>query len=358
MSQRRGAGPMGVMSKQQQQQLEADEMMELRRGPWTLEEDNLLMNYIACHGEGRWNLLARCSGLKRTGKSCRLRWLNYLKPDIKRGNLTPEEQLLILELHSKWGNRWSRIAQHLPGRTDNEIKNYWRTRVQKQARQLKVDANSTVFRDAVRCYWMPRLLEKMASTTVHQAAASAADPPPPPPLHHHLAAMAASSSSPFDTHLQHADTCGGGGGVPPNVYHHHVQVHPIDPSPSTSTSAGSTAALPPVPCFSELRWDQLQSSGELDGAAGVFDSALGSLGLDGLDLGSPAEYYSDSTLLDYLNSSCTGSAMMTMMTASGHGGGYNYCGGAMDGDHHGGSTWRADELCQAARKLGEWGGGI
>ncbi|XP_072984987.1 transcription factor MYB78-like [Typha latifolia] len=138
-----------------------DEEMELRRGPWTLEEDTLLIHYIACHGEGRWNLLARCSGLKRTGKSCRLRWLNYLKPDIKRGNLSPEEQFLILELHSKWGNRWSRIAQHLPGRTDNEIKNYWRTRVQKQARQLKIDANSSMFRDAVRCYWMPRLLEKM-----------------------------------------------------------------------------------------------------------------------------------------------------------------------------------------------------
>ncbi|KAF0918411.1 hypothetical protein E2562_023564 [Oryza meyeriana var. granulata] len=297
MSQRRAAGSLGglgaaaaVMSKQQQ---EAEEM-ELRRGPWTLEEDNLLMNYIACHGEGRWNLLARCSGLKRTGKSCRLRWLNYLKPDIKRGNLTPEEQLLILELHSKWGNRWSRIAQHLPGRTDNEIKNYWRTRVQKQARQLKVDANSTVFRDA-----------------------------------------------------HHAETCN----IPPteagNMYHHH---YPIDPSPSTSTSAGSTAAaLPPVPCFSELRWDQLQSSGELDGATGAFDSALG---IDGLDLG-PAEYYYDSTLLDYLNSSCTGSAMMTMMSG-GHGGSYNYCGGgAMDGDH-GPTTWRADELCQAAaRKLGE-----
>ncbi|WOL18477.1 hypothetical protein Cni_G27273 [Canna indica] len=137
--------------------------MELRRGPWTLEEDTLLIHYIACHGEGRWNLLARCSGLKRTGKSCRLRWLNYLKPDIKRGNLSPEEQLLILELHSKWGNRWSRIAQYLPGRTDNEIKNYWRTRVQKQARQLKIDANSASFRDAIRCYWMPRMLEKTSN---------------------------------------------------------------------------------------------------------------------------------------------------------------------------------------------------
>ncbi|KAK4409618.1 Transcription factor [Sesamum angolense] len=134
---------------------------QLRRGPWTLEEDNLLIQYITCHGEGRWNSLAKCAGLKRTGKSCRLRWLNYLKPDIKRGNLTPHEQLLILELHSKLGNRWSKIAQHLPGRTDNEIKNYWRTRVQKQARQLKVDSNSKKFLEAIRMYWMPRLLEKM-----------------------------------------------------------------------------------------------------------------------------------------------------------------------------------------------------
>ncbi|XVF84782.1 hypothetical protein PTKIN_Ptkin17bG0066300 [Pterospermum kingtungense] len=138
---------------------------ELRRGPWTLEEDTLLTHYIARHGEGRWNMLAKCAGLKRTGKSCRLRWLNYLKPDIKRGNLTPQEQLMILELHSKWGNRWSKIAQHLPGRTDNEIKNYWRTRVQKQARQLNIESNSKRFVDAVRCFWMPRLLQKVEQTS-------------------------------------------------------------------------------------------------------------------------------------------------------------------------------------------------
>uniref|UniRef100_A0A803PJ34 Uncharacterized protein n=1 Tax=Cannabis sativa TaxID=3483 RepID=A0A803PJ34_CANSA len=130
-----------------------EEEIELRRGPWTLEEDTLLIHYISLHGEGHWNLLAKRAGLKRTGKSCRLRWLNYLKPDIKRGNLTPQEQLLILELHSKWGNRWSRIAQHLPGRTDNEIKNYWRTRVQKQARQLNIESNSKKFIEAVRGFW-------------------------------------------------------------------------------------------------------------------------------------------------------------------------------------------------------------
>ncbi|KAM0902884.1 hypothetical protein ACQ4PT_019013 [Festuca glaucescens] len=147
---------------------------DLRRGPWTAQEDMLLVDYITKHGEGRWNSLARCAGLRRTGKSCRLRWLNYLRPDVRRGNITPEEQLLILELHSRWGNRWSKIAQCIPGRTDNEIKNYWRTRVQKHARQLRCDVNSDRFRDVVRRVWMPRLVERMQADA---AAGAGADVP-------------------------------------------------------------------------------------------------------------------------------------------------------------------------------------
>ncbi|CAD6203377.1 unnamed protein product [Miscanthus lutarioriparius] len=146
---------------------------ELRRGPWTVEEDLLLVNYVAAHGEGRWNSLARSAGLKRTGKSCRLRWLNYLRPDLRRGNITPQEQLLILELHSRWGNRWSKIAQHLPGRTDNEIKNYWRTRVQKHAKQLKCDVNSQQFKDVMRYLWMPRLVERIQAAAANANAAGA-----------------------------------------------------------------------------------------------------------------------------------------------------------------------------------------
>ncbi|CAA3029786.1 transcription factor MYB48-like isoform X2 [Olea europaea var. sylvestris] len=81
-------------------------------------------------------------GLKRTGKSCRLRWVNYLNPALKRGKMTPHEQRLVLQLHSKLGNRWSKIAQKLPGRTDNEIKNYWRTHMRKSAQERKKSAVS------------------------------------------------------------------------------------------------------------------------------------------------------------------------------------------------------------------------
>ncbi|KAK4798638.1 hypothetical protein SAY86_030964 [Trapa natans] len=151
-------------------------MEELRRGPWTVEEDLTLINYISLHGEGRWNSLARSADLKRTGKSCRLRWLNYLRPDVRRGNITLEEQLLILELHSRWGNRWSKIAQYLPGRTDNEIKNYWRTRVQKHAKQLKCDVNSKQFKDAMRYLWMPRLVERIQAASATSGATAAGSP--------------------------------------------------------------------------------------------------------------------------------------------------------------------------------------
>ncbi|PIA60925.1 hypothetical protein AQUCO_00300440v1 [Aquilegia coerulea] len=167
-------------------QSDVEDSLDLRRGPWTVEEDLTLINYISNHGEGRWNSLARCAGLKRTGKSCRLRWLNYLRPDVRRGNITLEEQLLILELHSRWGNRWSKIAQHLPGRTDNEIKNYWRTRVQKHAKQLKCDVNSKQFKDTMRYLWMPRLVERIQAAAATSSASGSNTTTTTTTSHHHL----------------------------------------------------------------------------------------------------------------------------------------------------------------------------
>ncbi|XP_074568385.1 transcription factor MYB30-like [Curcuma longa] len=104
----------------------------LNRGQWMPEEDKILVDYIGKHGHGNWRALPKQAGLLRCGKSCRLRWVNYLRPDIKRGNFTKEEEDTIIQLHQLLGNRWSVIATKLPGRTDNEIKNLWNTYLKKQ----------------------------------------------------------------------------------------------------------------------------------------------------------------------------------------------------------------------------------
>ena len=77
----------------------------LKRGPWTPEEDELLSSYIKKEGEGRWRTLPKRAGLLRCGKSCRLRWMNYLRPSVKRGQIAPDEEDLILRLHRLLGNR-------------------------------------------------------------------------------------------------------------------------------------------------------------------------------------------------------------------------------------------------------------
>ncbi|KAB2616380.1 transcription repressor MYB5-like [Pyrus ussuriensis x Pyrus communis] len=111
----------------------------LKRGPWTPEEDELLANYIKKEGEGRWRTLPKQAGLLRCGKSCRLRWMNYLRPSVKRGQIAPDEEDLILRLHRLLGNRWSLIAGRIPGRTDNEIKNYWNTHLSKKLISQGID---------------------------------------------------------------------------------------------------------------------------------------------------------------------------------------------------------------------------
>ncbi|KAF4382562.1 hypothetical protein F8388_015390 [Cannabis sativa] len=111
----------------------------LKKGPWTPEEDLNLINYIQKNGPGNWRNLPKNAGLQRCGKSCRLRWTNYLRPDIKRGRFSFEEEETIIQLHSVLGNKWSAIAARLPGRTDNEIKNYWNTHIRKRLLRMGID---------------------------------------------------------------------------------------------------------------------------------------------------------------------------------------------------------------------------
>ncbi|XP_059276721.1 transcription factor MYB93-like [Lycium ferocissimum] len=116
-----------------------DDDNDLKKGPWTEDEDEKLTDYINKNGHTNWTSIARKAGLKRCGKSCRLRWNNYLRPDIKRGGFSHEEEETIINLHSVLGNKWSRIAAHLPGRTDNEIKNFYNTHLRKKLLKLGID---------------------------------------------------------------------------------------------------------------------------------------------------------------------------------------------------------------------------
>ncbi|GER28014.1 Myb-related transcription factor [Striga asiatica] len=111
----------------------------VKKGPWTAEEDKKLINFIVSNGQCCWRAVPKLAGLRRCGKSCRLRWTNYLRPDLKRGLLNDAEEQLVIDLHARLGNRWSKIAARLPGRTDNEIKNHWNTHIKKKLLKMGID---------------------------------------------------------------------------------------------------------------------------------------------------------------------------------------------------------------------------
>ncbi|XP_042505658.1 transcription factor MYB20-like [Macadamia integrifolia] len=138
----------------------------LKKGPWTAEEDNKLINFILTNGQCCWRAVPKLAGLLRCGKSCRLRWTNYLRPDLKRGLLSESEEKMVIDLHASLGNRWSKIASHLPGRTDNEIKNHWNTHIKKKLKKMGID---------------PVTHQPILTSTDQEVLPTSPPPPPPPP---------------------------------------------------------------------------------------------------------------------------------------------------------------------------------
>ncbi|XP_010532312.1 PREDICTED: myb-related protein 306 [Tarenaya hassleriana] len=115
------------------------ENTDVKKGPWTPEEDIILVSYVQEHGPGNWRMVPENTGLLRCSKSCRLRWTNYLRPGIKRGNFTENEEKIIIHLQALLGNRWAAIASYLPQRTDNDVKNFWNTHLKKKLQKLQSD---------------------------------------------------------------------------------------------------------------------------------------------------------------------------------------------------------------------------
>ncbi|KAL1537527.1 transcription factor MYB61-like [Salvia divinorum] len=115
---------------------------KVKRGLWSPEEDEKLVRHITSYGHGCWSSVPKLAGLQRCGKSCRLRWINYLRPDLKRGSFNEQEERTIIDVHRILGNRWAQIAKHLPGRTDNEVKNFWNSCIKKKLIAQGLDPNT------------------------------------------------------------------------------------------------------------------------------------------------------------------------------------------------------------------------
>ncbi|KAK7394471.1 hypothetical protein VNO78_14999 [Psophocarpus tetragonolobus] len=152
----------------------------VRKGAWNQFEDDLLKDCANLYGEGKWHLVPQRAGLNRCRKSCRLRWLNYLKPNIKRGDFSEDEVDLMIRMHKLLGNRWSLIAGRLPGRTSNDVKNYWNSymrrkvhsdKKEKKVKKQEAEANvkpHQVIKPVPRAFSKPTtcLQEKLVSSSI------------------------------------------------------------------------------------------------------------------------------------------------------------------------------------------------
>ncbi|KAI4335998.1 hypothetical protein L6164_014580 [Bauhinia variegata] len=141
----------------------------VKKGPWTPEEDIILVSYIQERGPGNWRSVPSNTGLLRCSKSCRLRWTNYLRPGIKRGNFTDHEEKMIIHLQALLGNRWAAIASYLPQRTDNDIKNYWNTHLKKKLKKDQSGSCEGNEQDGYSCSQLKGQWERRLQTDIHMA---------------------------------------------------------------------------------------------------------------------------------------------------------------------------------------------
>lgn len=179
----------------------------VKKGPWTPEEDIILVSYIQEHGPGNWRAVPTNTGLLRCSKSCRLRWTNYLRPGIKRGNFTEHEEKMIIHLQALLGNRWAAIASYLPQRTDNDIKNYWNTHLKKKLKKLQghddhscQDGHSSTSHESIpKGQWERRLQTDIQTAKQALCEALSLDKTLPANNTNIPASMAPSSSAPAET---------------------------------------------------------------------------------------------------------------------------------------------------------------